>query len=140
MGYCTVANVQALLHVDDTFSTATHPTLVEAQQFVDDVAAEMDSKLKALYTVPITDATALLSIVPINAYGAAARASAPVVLTDGIVDISYKEYLERQYNDRMDELLSKEVELEAAAATIQSSLGTSVFTTTTLSQYTTPTD
>lgn len=57
--YCTVADVQALLSTASgtgiTIDVASVPTETQVEQFIDQIAAEIDSVLVSIgYTVPVT--------------------------------------------------------------------------------------
>lgn len=78
--YGTVARVEALVRdIPDggTFSTSTTPKLAEVEQFLDDVADEINEALRAAgYTVPVAssspDVEANGRLVRVNTFGAAA--------------------------------------------------------------------
>jgi hypothetical protein len=73
MAYCTTAEVQSLTGL--TFSGTSRPTTTEVDEFVSDVAAELDGVLQAAgYTLPITDSDALNLLGRYNKFGSAVQA------------------------------------------------------------------
>lgn len=86
MGYCSIADVEALLSQTTVFSTATTPTKEQVQQFIEKIAFVINAKLQQLYTTPITGAESLKLISFINSLGAAAFADQPIISSTGDVN------------------------------------------------------
>lgn len=79
MAYCTITNVQGLNPKRPTYSGSTTPTSTQVEQFIDDIAAEIDSILEGRsYTTPVTAGTTSAKFLEwleaLNARGAAALA------------------------------------------------------------------
>lgn len=81
--YASLANVQALL-AKWPISATSKPTQTEVESFISSIAAEIDIVLAAAgVNVPVaTPATFLVWLTQVNAYGAAALASAAMFPAD----------------------------------------------------------
>lgn len=76
MAYCAIADVQALNPQRPTYSSSTKPTSTQVEEFIDQIANVIDSKLSARSVgVPVTTPARWVSWLKWgNAHGAAAMA------------------------------------------------------------------
>lgn len=69
MGYCAVADVQALVPTSlVTFGAGTVPTTNQVTGWIEQVSAWMDAALRWRYEVPVADADDLLRLQPVAAH------------------------------------------------------------------------
>ena len=76
MAYCEIADVQALNPTRPTYSAGTKPTATQVEGYITDIAAEIDTALKARgLNTPVTAPTDFVAhLKQMNALGAAALA------------------------------------------------------------------
>jgi len=99
MGYCTIADVQAL-NAKRTYGASTTPTSTQVEALIEQVAVEIDALLQAQgYTVPVTTPDNFVNFLKyVNAYGAASLAEAsmfPETTEPG--ETAHWQYLEKKY-------------------------------------------
>ena len=121
MSYCTLADVKGI-NSKRTYSATTTPTTAQIEDYIDQIAAEMDTVLEGRgLTVPVTTPAAFLKfLVHLNALGASSMAEkAMFPETQGLVSTSSAAVLWKQYREGLDYLaagnLSSEVIGDATA-------------------------
>lgn len=112
MGYCTVADVSALMH-EPLWGGDTSPTDDEVAQFISDAGAEIDGVLKARgYPTPVSDSSALDLVKKFTKFGAAVETWHASYRTDD--EPPNVEYWRTSYATFLSELRNGKLELPGA--------------------------
>lgn len=116
MSYCTAADIEAMnAQRKQTFGAATTPTLTQVNDFIDEIAAEIDAILSAAgASVPVSPASDYLKL--INKMGAAAMVEAAKQMEGVEESTEARNYRQKRY-DRMLDMLAKNPELSGATIT-----------------------
>ena len=74
MSYCVLDDIKEL-NPKQNYTSTSKPSTFQVEGYIDDIALDIDNALRAIgYTLPVTDATDLLTLKKLNALGAAAQA------------------------------------------------------------------
>ena len=101
MSYCTTTDVKGL-NPKRTYDATTTPTLAQVQEYVDRIAAEIDTILQSRgYSTPVTTPSELVTFLKqLNALGAGSMAErAMFPESQGLMSSTSAAVLWRQYQD-----------------------------------------
>jgi hypothetical protein len=118
MAYCTITDVRGL-NPKRTYSTTTTPTQAQVEQYITDIAAEIDNAIQSQgYTVPVTSPANFVAVLKmLNARGAAAQAEIAMFPESGPGSTPHGAQLLSLYRDGLKALRSGEIPEEITGQT-----------------------